>query len=96
MAIRVKPHPGEILAEDYLRPLGMSARELAEALDVPPNRITEIVRGRRGVSADTAARLGRYFSTSAEIWLNMQQAHDLSRVRAHRGSEIDKIAPRAA
>ena len=96
MAIRIKPHPGEVLAEEFLKPLGMSARELAEALDVPANRITEIIRGRRGITADTAARLGRYFSTSAEMWLNMQQAHDLSKLRAERGAEIEKISPRAA
>jgi len=96
MPVRIKPHPGEILAEEFLKPLGLSARELADALDVPANRVSEIVRGRRGVSADTAARLGRYFSTSAEMWLTMQQAHELSKVRAEHGEEIDRISPRAA
>lgn len=96
MPVRVKPHPGEILAEEFMKPLSISARELAAALGVPANRISEIVRGRRGVSADTAARLGRYFSTSAEMWLNMQQAHELSKVRAEHGAEIAAIPPRAA
>lgn len=96
MAIRIKPHPGEILDEEYMTPLGISARELASALGVPANRISEILRGRRGVTADTAARLGRYFGTSAEMWLNMQQAHDLSKVRAERGDEIAAVRPRAA
>lgn len=96
MAIRIKPHPGEILAEEYMAPLDISARALATALGVPANRISEILRERRGVTADTAARLGRYFSTSAEMWLNMQQAHDLSKVRAERGIEIDAVRPRAA
>jgi len=96
MAIRIKPHPGEILGEEFMTPLGISARELASALGVPANRISEILRGRRGVTADTAARLGRYFGTSAEMWLNMQQAHDLSKVRAERGDEIAAVRPRAA
>ena len=96
MAVRIKPHPGEILAEEYLKPRGLSARGLAAALGVPANRISEIVRARRGITADTAARLGRYFGTSAEMWLTMQQAHDLSKVRAECGADIDGIRPRAA
>jgi len=75
---RVHTHPGEILAKEYLEPLDMSARALAEEIGVPANRITDIVRGRRGVTADTALRLARYFRTDPRFWLNLQTAHDLS------------------
>jgi addiction module HigA family antidote len=79
-----------------LKPLGMSANALATSLQVPSNRITEILRGRRDVSADTAMRLARYFGTSPEFWLNLQTAHDLSKVAAERGKEIARtIKPRA-
>ena len=74
MAMRIRTHPGEILREEFLKPLGMSANALATALQVPSNRITEILRGRRYVSADTAMRLARYFGTSPEFWLNLQTA----------------------
>lgn len=80
--VRVTSHPGEILREEYLVPLGLSARELAIAIDVPANRITELVRGRRGITADTALRLGRFFKTTPNLWLNLQTAHDLSAAKA--------------
>ena len=70
-------HPGEILREDYLVPLNMSANALAKALHVPTPRINEIVRERRGTSADTAMRLARYFGGDARSWLNLQAAYDL-------------------
>ena len=70
-------HPGEVLREDFLKPLGMSANALAKALRVPAPRINDVVRGRRGVSADTAMRLARYFGGDARSWLNLQTAHDL-------------------
>src|SRR5476651_1314764 len=70
-------HPGEILQEDFLKPLGMSANALAKALSVPAPRINDIVRKRRGVTADTAMRLARYFGGDARSWLNLQTAHDL-------------------
>jgi addiction module HigA family antidote len=70
-------HPGEVLREDFLKPLGMSANALAKALHVPAPRINDVVRGRRGVSADTAMRLARYFGGDARSWLNLQTAHDL-------------------
>ena len=73
---RVRTHPGEILAKEYLEPMGMSARTVAEKIGVPPNRITDIVRGRRGVTADTALRLARYFGTDPRFWLNLQTAHE--------------------
>jgi antitoxin HigA-1 len=70
-------HPGEVLLEDFLKPLGMSANALAKALCVPAPRINDVVRGRRGVSADTAKRLARYFGGDARSWLNLQVAYDL-------------------
>jgi addiction module HigA family antidote len=70
-------HPGEILREDYLVPLNMSANALAKALNVPAPRINDIVRERRGITADTAMRLARYFGGDARSWLNLQAAYDL-------------------
>ncbi len=70
-------HPGEILREDYRKPLGLSANALARALKVPAPRINDIVRERRGVSADTALRLARYFGGDAHSWLNLQTAYEL-------------------
>ena len=75
---RMRPvHPGEVLREDYLAPLGMSANALAVALSVPATRIHEIVNERRGISADTAERLARYFGGDAVSWLNLQATYDL-------------------
>lgn len=79
---RIRTHPGEVLAEEYIAPFGLTARQLAAALHVPANRITDIVRERRGVTADTAIRLGRYFGTDPRFWLNLQAAHDLSKAAA--------------
>jgi addiction module HigA family antidote len=91
---RLRTHPGEVLREEYLLPLGLSARALAKALAVPANRLTEIMRGTRDVSADTAIRLGGYFGTDPRFWLNLQAAHDLSkRERLH---SYKKIVPRTA
>jgi addiction module HigA family antidote len=70
--------PGEVLREEYMRPLGLSARALARELQVPPNRIAEIVTGQRAISAQTAILLGRRFGTSARFWMNLQVAHDLA------------------
>ena len=78
---RIAIHPGEILREDYLSPLGMSASALARELDVPTNRVTSILNGDRGVTADTALQLGRYFDTTPEFWINLQSNHDLSKAR---------------
>ncbi|WP_332685222.1 HigA family addiction module antitoxin [Bosea sp. (in: a-proteobacteria)] len=91
---RIRTHPGEVLREEYLLPLGMSARALAKALDVPGNRISDLVRQRRDVSADTAIRLGRYFGTDPRFWLNLQAAHDLSRAEAEQ--DYSAVNPRAA
>ena len=71
------PHPGETIKEDYLVPLGMSVNQLAKALAIGAARMNEIVRGERGITADTALRLARYFGTSPEFWLNLQSLYDL-------------------
>jgi addiction module HigA family antidote len=71
------PHPGETIKEDYLVPLGMSVNALAKQLGIGAARLNEIVRGERGVTADTALRLARYFATSAEFWLGLQLEYDL-------------------
>jgi addiction module HigA family antidote len=91
---RLRTHPGEVLREEYLVPLGLSARGLAKELGVPPNRLTKIVRGTRDVTADTAIRLGRYFRTDPRFWLNLQAAHDLS--KAEKAHSYTKIVPRRA
>jgi addiction module HigA family antidote len=85
---RVVNHPGEILAEEFLKPMGLSGHALALALRVPANRITTIINGERAVSADTALRLARYFGTTPEFWVNMQAGHDLSKARAEIGKRI--------
>ncbi len=90
---RVRTHPGEVLREEFMAPLGLSARALGEAIGVPANRLSEIARGRRDVSADTAIRLGRYFDTDARFWLNLQAAHDLSKAEA--GHDYSGISRRA-
>ena len=78
MAPKLAPiHPGEILLAEFLEPLALSQYRLAHDLSVPPRRINEIVHGKRGITADTALRLGRYFGTSAQFWLNLQTRYDL-------------------
>lgn len=90
-------HPGEILREEYLEPLGMSANALANALSVTAARINDIVRERRGVTADTALRLARYFGGDAQSWLNLQTAYDLRVAEINNGKLIVKaVTPRAA
>jgi addiction module HigA family antidote len=90
-------HPGEILREDFLKPLGMSANALARALNVPAPRVNDIVRERRGVSADTAMRLARYFGGDARSWLNLQTAYDLRIAEMTSAKRIAReISPSAA
>jgi addiction module HigA family antidote len=90
-------HPGEILREEYLVPLNMSANALAKALNVPAPRINDIVRERRGVSADSAMRLARYFGGDARSWLNLQSAYDLRVAEIENAKRIAReIAPAAA
>lgn len=90
---RIRTHPGEVLREEFLEPLGLSARRLAKALGVPGNRISDLARERRDVTADTAIRLGRYFETDPRFWLNLQLAHDLSKAEA--AADYSAIRPRA-
>ncbi|HGG59345.1 MAG TPA: addiction module antidote protein, HigA family [Gammaproteobacteria bacterium] len=82
-------HPGEILREEYLQPLGMSASALATALRIPAPRINDIVRERRGISVDTALRLARYFDTTPLYWLNLQAAYDI-KAASKRQAEIER------
>jgi addiction module HigA family antidote len=90
-------HPGEVLREDYLLELGMSVNALAKALNVPTPRINDVVRERRGVSADTALRLGRYFGTTPQFWLNLQSAYDLRLAETASGERIlEEVSPKAA
>jgi antitoxin HigA-1 len=81
-------HPGEILLEDFLKPMGISLNRLARDLDVPPNRIHGIVHGSRSITADTALRLGIYFDVSPETWLNLQAEYDMRVTQRTRGVEI--------
>jgi addiction module HigA family antidote len=90
-------HPGEVLAEDVLAELGMSAKQLAQELGVPANRITEIIRGRRGITADTAIRLGQWLGGPPQFWLDLQQRYDLETAELTNGEEIRRtVKPRQA
>lgn len=86
-------HPGEHLAEE-LQDIGVSARELARELKVPVTRVTEILRGRRGISGDTALRLGRYFQVSPDFWMNLQKLYELDLARREIEPELATIVPR--
>lgn len=90
---RTPIHPGEILG-DELEEIAVSAAELARLLDVPANRVSQIIAGKRRVSADTALRLGRYFGTSPTFWLNLQNLHDLDVARAALGATLDRLPQR--
>jgi antitoxin HigA-1 len=82
-------HPGEILREEYLAPLGMSANALSIALRIPSPRINDVVRERRSVTVDTALRLSRYFNTTAQFWMNLQSSYDLKVAEREVGSKIE-------
>jgi antitoxin HigA-1 len=91
------PHPGETIREDVLEPLGLSVNQLAKALAITATRLNDVVRGRWGITADTALRLARYLGTSAEFWLGLQLEYDLRNARQTRQREIDrKVRPRSA
>ena len=83
-------HPGQILA-DELEELEISPTELSRRIDVPPNRISQIINGKRDISADTALRLGQFLGTGPEVWMNLQKAYDLNKARAKLGSKLDQI-----
>jgi addiction module HigA family antidote len=82
--------PGEILLEEFMKPLGISINRLARDIDVPPNRISAIVHGRRSITADTALRLGKYFGVSAEIWLDLQSDYDIRVLRRTAWPRIER------
>ena len=92
----INPTPGDILLEDFLKPIGMNQTALAKAIGVPPRRINEIVLGKRAVTADTDLRLARYWGLSAGFWLGLQMDYDLMEQRRKMGAELEKITPRAA
>ena len=89
-------HPGEILKHDFMEPLDLSATALAEAIGVTPTRISEIIRGRRGITAETALRLARYFGTDARSWMNLQDRYELEVAQREAGASLDAIRPREA
>ena len=90
-------HPGEILLEEFLRPMGISQYRLAKDISVPQRRISEITQGKRAITADTALRLGRFFGMEAQFWLNLQSRYDLQRAEAELEKRLDKeVTPHAA
>jgi antitoxin HigA-1 len=92
---RVTTHPGEMLREEFMKPLDLSANKLALDLHVPVTRITEILHERRNVTVDTALRLGRYFGMSADFWMNLQKSYDLSKARLETAKRIQaEVRPR--
>ena len=86
-------HPGKILMEEFIHPLGVTQNRLAVSIDVPPRRINEIVHGTRRITADTALRLGRFFGTSAQFWVNLQSHYDLEVELDALGDELTRIQP---
>ncbi|KAA6435249.1 HigA family addiction module antidote protein [Agrococcus sediminis] len=86
-------HPGEVLHEEFLVPLGVTQHRVAVAIGVPPRRINEIVHGKRRLTADTALRLARYFGTSAQFWVNLQSRFDLESERDRIGARLEEIRP---
>ena len=92
MSVREIPpiHPGEILLEEYLKPMSISQYRLAKDINVDPRRINEIIRGQRSITADTALRLARYFGTSERFWLNLQSRYDLELQKMELGDRLEK------
>jgi addiction module HigA family antidote len=89
-ATRLPPvHPGEVLLEEFLKPMDISQYRIAKEISVPPRRVNEIVLKKRGITADTALRLGRYFGTSEQFWLNLQSEYDLDMTRDRLGDRLD-------
>jgi antitoxin HigA-1 len=86
-------HPGEILREEFLKPMSISAYALAKRLRVPPPRINDIILERRGITADTALRLSRFFGTTEQFWLNLQDAYEIGRAKTELGHELEQIEP---
>jgi antitoxin HigA-1 len=88
-----KVHPGEILREEFLKPLKLSAYALAKGILVPPPRVNDIVLGKRGITADTAVRLAKFFGTSELFWLNLQSSYVVNQIKAAHREELDRIEP---
>ena len=86
-------HPGEVLLEDFIKGFGITQHKLAVAIGVPPRRINEIVHGKRGITADTALRLAKYFGTSAEFWINLQSHYELRLERRALREQLESIVP---
>jgi len=93
MATIAPIHPGEVLLEEFLEPLGVTQHRLAVSIGVPPRRINEIVHGKRRITADTALRLARYFGTTDRFWLNLQTRFDLEVEKDHLGTSLEAIRP---
>lgn len=89
-------HPGEILTEDFLKPMGITEYRLAKAMNVPPRRINEIVHGKRAITADTALRLGKAFGMEAQYWMNLQVRHDMDVAADQIADELLRVRPLAA
>jgi addiction module HigA family antidote len=87
----INPHPGEILLDEFLEPMGLSQNKLAIELRVPCHRVHEIVHGRRGITADTALRLAKFFATTPDFWLNLQKSYDLAAARESLSTELSRI-----
>ncbi len=97
MATKLPPvHPGEILREEFMLPFGLSSTALAKAIGVTPARVNDIVRERRGITADTALRLARYFGTDAQSWMNLQKNYELETAQRALSGDLAHIRPRAA
>lgn len=98
MATKLLPpvHPGEILREEFMVPMELSSNALARAIGVTPARVNDIVNEKRGVTADTALRLARYFGTTADVWINLQKRFELEAARRELGDALKRIHPRAA
>ena len=88
-------HPGEVLMEDFIKGFGITQHKLAVAIGVPPRRINEIVHGKRGITADTAVRLSRYFGTTSEFWMNLQMRYELERAEDALGDALSGLVPLA-
>ena len=86
-------HPGEVIMEDFIEEFGITQNKLATTIGVPPRRINEIVHGKRGITADTAVRLAKYFGTSAELWMNLQSHYELRLERRALREQLDNIVP---
>ena len=90
---REPTHPGEILREEFLKPMGITQRELADSIHVPYQRVNELVNGKRGITPSTALRLAKYFGTTAGYWMNLQLRWDLYRVQQRESSQLQEIEP---